>query len=485
MRAVEEELEDFAHGHIELVASDPVAWSATVLGLEMWPGQAEFVRAVANSQRVAVRAGHKVGKTTGCAALALWWVTTKPAGTRVILTSATYLQLRDQLWREIVRLYRQAKARGWALGAEKVSDTPEAGVKWPDGREILGFATDTGERAAGWSGANMLFICDEASGIDDAVFEALEGNRASGDTHQLLTGNPTLCSGTFYEVFRKGNGWMRLQLSSLAAADWQEQNGRRVPGLAAKSWVDEKRDEWWPDPKRPPAPEWKVRVEGEFPEGVVDNRVLSPADVARAVEAWRGAAAAGPLEIGVDVARDGADDTAIVAVRGLCAIEVLRLHGYDTVEVKDRVLDVARRLRKPGEVPRVKIDSIGLGSGAFDLLLREEEVIAVAVKASQKATVEPGVGGAEGFHRLRDQLWWGLRGWIKAGGAIPPDERLQKELCAPIYWFVATGLIQVESKDDLKKKLERSPDSADALALAVYVPPRRGGIRIDYEPWTD
>ena len=113
------------------------------------------------------------------------------------------------------------------------------------------------------------------------------------------------------------------------------------------------------------------------------------------------------------------------------------------------------------------MDVIGVGASAFDVLVRSSEVRAVAVNVSEKATTE-------GYHALRDQLWGAVRDFLRGDGAIPDDARLQAELLAPEYAFDAQGRMKVESKEAMKKRLGRSPDRADAVALTIYQPPSRG-----------
>jgi hypothetical protein len=72
------------------------------------------------------------------------------------------------------------------------------------------------------------------------------------------------------------------------------------------------------------------------------------------------------------------------------------------------------------------------------------------------------------YARCRDELWFGIADWLKAGGAIPDDSKLTGELVAVEYAFTPAAKIKVESKDDLRARLGRSPDRADALALAVF-----------------
>ena len=117
-------------------------------------------------------------------------------GARVVLSSASARQVKTILWREVKALHRRAVARGYDLPAPALD--PETGVRWEDGREILGFTARDPEKMAGVSGAHLLFLLDEASGISPEIFEAIEGNRAGG-ARIALASNPTQQSGEFFD----------------------------------------------------------------------------------------------------------------------------------------------------------------------------------------------------------------------------------------------------------------------------------------------
>ncbi len=76
---------------------------------------------------------------------------------------------------------------------------------------------------------------------------------------------------------------------------------------------------------------------------------------------------------------------------------------------------------------------------------------------------------SERYHNLRAELWWGLRERLnpeKELIALPPDDELLSELASVKYKVDARGAIQIESKEDMKKRLGHSPDRADAVVLA-------------------
>lgn len=435
----------------------PVEFAREVLGLRLWSRQEEILRASFDHPRVAVRSGHKIGKSTSAAALALWFASDCVArpGARVVMTSSSSRQVRTILWRELRRLYRPVQER---LGGE-LHKVPDAGLVWDDGREILGFSTDEPEKMAGLSGAHVLFIIDEASGVGEGIFEAIEGNRAGG-ARIVLFSNPTRTSGTFYEAFHsKRNFWCGLKVSSEEAARVTPP----IPGLATRAWVAEKLEEWGRE-----SPIFQVRCSGDFPQqGERAVIALSVIEDARTRFDSHDRSSASTLEVGVDVARFGDDQTVVALRRGVRALSLDTVANGDGPDTAGRVLERVLRERKLDEAVRIKLDVIGVGASVHDALVRTAPsgVEVIAVNVAERATDD------EHFARLRDQLWFALRDWLR-DGELPEDSKLEAELLAPEYTFDARGRYVVESKDETKKKLKRSPDRADALALAVFQPPR-------------
>lgn len=463
---------------------NPVLYAREALGIEVWGRQADILRAVAQHPRVAVRSGHKVGKSTSAVILALWWVTTRERA-RVIMTSSTGRQVRAILWKELRRVYA-----GSALPVGgTLHKVPDAGLQYEDGREVVGFSTNEPEKMAGFSGPNILFILDEASGIPAEIFEAIEGNRAGG-ARLVMFSNPTQVVGEFYEAFHaKRHLYHCLRVSSAETPNARG-DGPPIPGLATKSWLDEKREEWGED-----SPIYAVRVEGEFPRTGTNN-VVSIALIEQAVERWRSlksedlddearyklpAPDDDALHLGVDVGREGDDPSVICPRRGFEVLPLREFRGLDGPDLAGKVLETAIELRRPGERVVVKVDVIGVGSSCYDALRRlvkepgREWLEVVPINVSEAATVAPKKGDP-GFCNLRSQMWFGMADWLKAGGVLPEDGKLHGELAAPTYAFDLRGRRQVEGKRETKKRLGRSTDRADAFGLSLLAAKRASSV---------
>jgi len=431
--------------------TDPVEYAEKVLGMTPWPRQAEILRAVHEHPRVCVRSGQKTGKSAGAAAAAIHWADTKPDG-RVVMTATTNPQIRNILWKEIRRMYSRAKQNGVWL--PEPAQMPGIGMQWPDGREIIGFSTKDAEKMQGLSGKNMLFIVDEASGVGEQIFEAIEGNRAGG-AHILMLSNPTQPSGSFYEAFHGGSEfWRTIHVSSLEAVPYSES----IPGLATAEWAEEKLKEWGPDD-----PRYQVRCLGDFADSSAQT-VIPLYLVDLALRRYDETPAIGQLEFGVDVARFGDDHTVIIGRRGNKIFQPVTVSKLDEHAVSERVLHEAMRHHSKGDPPPlVKVDACGVGLGVVSILNQDERVRCIGINSADPSDCDE-------YFNTRAQLWFGITEWLKGGGAIPKNNQLESDLLSPKYTFATRNRMQVEKKDEIKKRLGRSPDMADALALAVFRP---------------
>jgi hypothetical protein len=237
--------------------------------------------------------------------------------------------------------------------------------------------------------------------------------------------------------------------------------------------------------------EFRARVLGEFPDS--DDEALIPLRWIEAALA-RKLPAEGVKRAAVDVARFGPDSTVIGVRAGpvLTRLEVIR--GLDTMVVTGRISALAYE-EHPASIA---VDVIGVGSGVVDRLreMRIDGIVAVNVG-------DPAFD-SERFLNRRAELYWGLRERFRRGEiALKPDEALKEELAGIRYSFHSNGKIKMEDKSKMKKRIGRSPDRADMLAMlfdsscewvsgggpaldsaVVYVPPSPSAVlRREMEVW--
>jgi phage terminase large subunit len=471
----------------QVVKDRPDLFAERILGMHLWERQRTMLEGIRKFDRSATSSGHKIGKSATIAAGALWIVTTIP-GARVICTSASGRQVKAVIWRDLKKWYRAAAERGMPLGG-KLHDSPDAGLRFDDGREVIGFSTDAAEKIAGFSGGRLYFLADEASGIDDSIFEAIEGNRAGGAALHLWS-NPTQTTGYFFDLFHGkrehlAEGALMTVSSEEVAEAVRLGLAPRGVGLATHGWCKEKRAEWGVG-----SPIYDVRVAGRFPKesafSVIGLGMLESAqrrwrdrfeldEEGKPTEKLDPPPPRGRLRVGLDPARFGDDESALCMRRGprvLRPLDTIRSMDGPTLGAWAAKFIEAEELHD--DEVSINVDVNGVGASAFDWLKRyaEDRHSRWTVHPINSGTRVPeGFVDADKYLNLRAWLHFAVRAFLKGDGELPPDSKLEAECLAPRYKFNATNRIQVEGKDELKKRLKRSPDRFDALALTVYEPP--------------
>lgn len=420
-------------------STDPLGFAREVLGNSLWEKQQQIMEAVRDHRRVAVRSCHHSGKTFTASAITQWFA--RSFNPSLVLTTApTERQVEKLLWGEIA--FQQSRAR---LPGKMLTTSLEVGPA----QRAYGFTTNKPEKFQGWHCENILIIVDEASGVDEAIYEAIEGCLTGPNAKLLLIGNPNSPSGSFYEAF-KSPLYEKFHISAYDVPD------SLLPG----AWAEERREEWGEE-----SPAYRVRVLGEFPdEG--DDTLFPLSWVERAQEAELEQKDS-DVEIGVDVARYGGDESVAYVRCGWSVIGFDGWRGNDTQSSAGRVAALARRFA----ARRIKVDEIGVGAGVLDRL-RSDGLPAIGINVGTSPRDK------EKYQMLRDELFFGLRKRFQDGEiSIPKEDTiLLSQLTALKYGYLPTGKLKVESKDDMRKRRGTakgwtSPDRADALALAFALPP--------------
>ena len=176
------------------------------------------------------------------------------------------------------------------------------------------------------------------------------------------------------------------------------------------------------------------------------------------------------MTLGVDVARGGTDQTIIVKNFGHWIDALVKVPGQQTPD-GHIVAAMVRDVHRDNAV--IYIDSIGIGASPYDLL-SQAGLPVVGLNASSASAARDKTGQF-GFANLRAELWWRLREMLEPESGyeivLPNDRELLADLCAPRWKETLRGDIQIESKDDVRKRLQRSTDCGDALVMALYESP--------------
>lgn len=403
------------------------------------------------------------GKSTALAVAALWFYCSFPDA-RVFLTAVTTPQIDKVIYREIRRLHAKSKKSVPVDGT--LFELARTGLRAPDERQIWGMTARDGESLAGISGANILILADEASGIQDRFFETLGSSLAGsgGTVRKCYISNPTRTTGEFYlSHTRNAALYNCIHISS---EDTPNARGEKpIPGLAGREWIEEKRQEYGED-----SPQFRIRVKGEFVHDK-DGKIISLDLLAQATQGWDEAPETGDLQIGIDPAGDGilGDETAIAVRRGSKILSVIAWRGIREDDIVAHALAMLDHHRHPNEAPpRIAIDAEGgIGTRVAAKLAAHSDMNRSAFELVPVRSGKKKWGDPE-YDKIRDALWGQTQKWLMAGGSLPDDVKLTQELNAPSFTADANMRYVATDKKELRKILGRSTDRADAVCLSVW-----------------
>jgi hypothetical protein len=465
------------------LAGDPVGWASS-LDVLLWSKQQEIMLALEEHNRVAVRSCHDSGKSFVASVIAARWLDTHPHGqARVITTAPTMTQVRGILWVEINQLHERAGLPG------RVNQT-----EWWIGSYLAGLGRKPGDyRPEAFQGLHaryILIVIDEASGVPASIIDAAETLATNVNARILMIGNPDDPSSEFAKVHADPDkyGYHTIKISAwdtpnfTAEGDLLLQHGEQgqllTEVLLSPMWVEQRKRVWGID-----HPFWASKVEAEFPSqdamAIVPLPALLQASVPfadRESPVQPTTFAARPDVLGVDVAgSETGDETVIRLVRhGHMVAAEWRGRSSDPSIIADLV--DAAQVQCGAAI--VNVDAIGVGWGVCGLV-RERFAVRFAgspssapVVVALNSSASPTTPQAKLMYgNLRAQLWWEFRLALQQGliDTSAADNRmdLEAQLLMPRY-HINKGKIWVEAKEDIKQRLGRSPDNADALMYALH-----------------
>lgn len=441
---------------------DILAFVREILGGEPNAYQAEILSGLVEHQRVTVRGPHGLGKTTIAAWAALWCVTCHEEDVKVVCTASAWRQLEKFLFPEI---HKWANRADWdRLGQPLIRGKQlfDLSLKLDHSRELFAVASDNPALIEGAHARVILYVFDEAKAIPAATWDAAEGafSTAGADTnalgYALAISTPGEPSGRFFDLHARKPGyedwWVRHVTVDEAIA----------AGRMSAAWVEQRRAQWGET-----SAVYRNRVLGEFDQSGA-HTVIPLAWVEQANERWEACGGRGPLDVqpsyGLDVARFGTDKTVLARVVGGVLEALYEWQGQDLMSTVGAVAQIVH-VGDP-----LAIDVIGMGAGVFDRL-RELGHQVLAVNVAEKTLLRDH-SHTLGFPNLRSALWWRLRERLDPdlpdAASLPPHDGLTGDLSGPHYGFTSAGLIRIEDKDEIRKRIGRSTDYADAWALAEY-----------------
>jgi len=450
------------------------AFARDILGVRLDRNQRKILKYIQSWHRVTIRSGHAVGKDyLGAVAALCFLYLNDPC--KVVVTAPTGRQVISIMMSEIAKIHGNARV---PLGGEVLTNK----IKFEQRDKFLeGFKSSEKDTEAwqGYHSPNLMVVVTEASGIEQTTFEALEGI-LTGNSKLILVGNPIRPIGEFYQSF-KNRRYKKFHLSCLDSPNVRAKK-ILIPGQVDYDWVVDKIETWciqidkeafnpdshdfkWEGKYYRPNDLFVIKVIGDYVEDS-ENKLIPLSWLESAVERWheRNGKGYGNLHLGVDVAGMGRDETVFAFRKGNTVEKLKSFSKQDHMQTAGKIIN---ELKLPEDADF--IDTIGEGAGVHSRLI-EQKINSVSVKFSESAEGLTDKTGERKFANMRAYCYWAVRDALdpQFGGdlALPPDDILKQELNEITFFINSSGKIQLEKKDDIKARLGRSPDRADAVALS-------------------
>lgn len=471
-------LDPASTGYIDLEPYwyDPVGFvDEFIPRLQLTDYQRECLSYVCTDKKVCVRGPHGLGKTAMVAGgLVLWFALTREDMCRknggdwkCVTTASVYRQLEKFLWPEVRKWARNGGIEWLKLGREPFSRRYElitTQLKLEHG-EAFAVSSDEEGNIEGAHADHLLYVIDEGKSVKAETFDAVEGafSGAGADTineaYCFVISTPGEPTGRFYDIQSRKKGY----------EDWKVRAVTVDEAIAAKrvslEWVNQRREQWGEGSAL-----FQNRVLGNFATDA-SNGVIPIAWVELAMARnWPDNEPSFTC-CGVDVGRG--HDRSIIAKRfGNCIAPLDMMATFDaskgvgdTMELAGKVAKVLNFFARSGYA---SIDTIGIGAGVFDRLA-EQGFDLEGFNAGESSRYTDSSGEIE-FANRRAEAWWNLRELLNPANnnniVLPDDEELLGDLVTPHYKTTSLGKIQIESKDDIIKRIGRSTDRGDSVVMA-------------------
>jgi len=442
----------------EVFHAEPDAWQLDVLALMGRPDR----------KHIAMKSCAGPGKT----ALLAWagWhrllcfaaPNEHPKGSAVSITADN---LRDNLWAELSRWQNESKLLlevfQWNKERITARDHPETWFLAAKGWSKTSDPETIGRTLSGMHSRFPFYLIDESGDIPPNMLRSAEQGLTSCEDGLIITaGNTTSQTGMLYEATTRNRE--RWDVVSITA---DPDDPKRTPRVDIE-WARQQialygRENPWV----------MAYVLGQFPPGSI-NALLSLEEVETAMRRSIPIEAISWAEkrLGVDVARFGDDRTVIFPRQGICAFApIVMRHARGSsvsVDIASRVM--SKKLEwEAAQGQEFFDDTVGWAHGAVDVL-RSSGHSPYAIQFDKPSTNPR-------YANMRAEMWMTMADWVRESGGLPNVPELVGELTAPTYFF-HNGKFQIEAKDQIKKRLGKSPDLADALALTFAIPDAPAGM---------
>lgn len=454
-------------------ANQPVEFTEDVIRARPDPEQAKILRSVATNPMTTVRSGHGVGKSAVEAWAVIWFICTHPFP-KIPCTAPTQHQLFDILWAEVSKWIRNNKT----LANELVWTKEKVYMRgYPEEWFAVARTASKPDALQGFHAEHVLYIIDEASGVDDTIFEPVLGALSTPGARLLMCGNPTQLSGFFYDSHNKNR-------ASYSAFHIDGRNSSRV----SQDFIDTIIRMYGED-----SDVFRVRVAGEFP--LQEDDIFIPISlVERSIQTeYKPHGSPDTVHIGCDVARFGDDKTVIGYKVDEKVTFYKKRQGQDTMRTADDIIvlgeQLVMRYHLTDPIP-IKIDDGGVGGGVVDRLRQVKRndperfwwMDIIPVKFGQRIKHKY-------YHDTTTYMMAVVKSLLQPYDdegnkkpvelILPDDDDMVAQISGRKYTLTEASKIRIESKDAVKKRGQPSPDEADCVLLLCLPvkPSKKKGVR--------
>ena len=391
--------------------------------------------------QIAVASGHGIGKTALVSWIILWFISTH-GNPQIVVTASTQTQLLKKTWRELSKWQEMAINGYWFEWNQTSFAYKKSPSTWF--ASAIPWSEHNSEAFAGTHEEHVLVIFDEASGIADIIWEVASGAMTTKGAIWIAFGNPTKNTGRFRECFRKfKHRWITKQIDS------------RTAKKADNNYINEQIEDYGLD-----SDFVKVRVLGQFPDAAENQFYPSSlVDACMKLKLPKASYEKFPIIISADIARFGSDKT-VITVRQQRKIHAIYIYqGLPLDKIRSKIIGYFQQWN----VTTIFIDDTGVGGGVTDMI-REQRfpVIGVIFGGTPDDQTK--------YFNKRAECFGILQLCMSRGMEIPVNEQLRTEMTSISYMFTAKGQLQIEKKEDMKRRGLESPDILDSIALGFAFP---------------
>jgi hypothetical protein len=406
--------------------------------------------------RISIVSGHGIGKSMILSILILWFLFVHP-DCQIACTSPGQQQLYDILWKEIKKWIDRAypsigQMYLWESSHIRMKESPNI---WFARAKTA--SKENSEALAGVHADWVMMAIDEASGVDEQIYETMEGSLTSGNILVFVISNGTRANGYFYDTHHKDSTrWQNYTFSSLESPRVDQ---KYVDGIVEKYGID--------------SIQYAIRVLGQFPkeDGMDDSGyvpLLQDQSIHTQPDFGSSLTFGEDSILGVDPAGEGDDKTSWVIRDTFKAKKLCEEAKSTSKSIAEKTMTL---MTEYGIKPHnVIVDAFGTGMdvGKEIALASKGTINVTTVNTGDKCERE---ADKDVYLNKRAMCFYEAKKWLQAGGELVENGNFKEELKGIRYKRNLAGLIQIMPKLEMKKKYGlKSPNDADAFSLTFLVP---------------